>query len=276
MGHRNSMSSQFSRIEEFMSKISQDFQEFKKDNTKTNQTLVGHATTLTTHGNSLASIFKTQDKQQRELNHLQNLNTTLTQDLVDQTDRITQLEKTVEDLTKSTEDLTAKNLDLQNALKDIEDLKTQITTQNDIIETINNEQVTNSTEIIQEQVQAHIDTLNTQRYWQRELDRSANQLVFKNLEKKPHTSNMHPREIFINNILNPMSLNREDKAKITPISVFDANKGKDNASTHFLICTFSSVQAISLIKQNAKKIPKQVRFCPRVPLQYTTTLNEFL
>ena len=73
-----------------------------------------------------------------------------------------------------------------------------------------------------------------------------------------------------------MSLNTEDEAKITPISVFDANKGKDNANTHFLICTFSSVQAISLIKQNAKKIPKQVRFCPRVPLQYTTTLNEFL
>ena len=87
---------------------------------------------------------------------------------------------------------------------------------------------------------------------------------------------MHPREIFINNILEPMNLNTEDEAKITPISVFDANKGKDNANTHFLICTFSSVQAISLIKQNAKKIPKQVRFCPRVPLQYTTTLNEFL
>ena len=170
-----------------MSKISQDFQEFKKDNTKTTQTLVGHATTLTTHGNSLASILKTQDKQQRELNHLQNQNTTLTQDLVEQTDRITQLEKTVEDLTKSTEDLTAKNLNLQNALKDIEDLKTQVTAQNDIIDTINNEQTTNSTEIIQEQVQAHIDTLNAQQYWQRELDKSANQLVFKNLEKKnPH------------------------------------------------------------------------------------------
>merc|ERR1711954_636398 len=179
-------------------------QGFKKDNTKTTQTLVGHATTLTTHRNSLSSILKTQDKQQRELNNLQNQNTTLTQDLVDQTDRITQLEKTVEDLTKSTEDLTAKNLNLQNALKDIEDLKTQVTAQNYIIETINNEQATNSTEIIQEQVQAHIDTLNTQQYWQRELDRSANQLVFKILKKTPHTSNMRPRGIFINNILEPM------------------------------------------------------------------------
>merc|ERR1711954_385617 len=87
--------------------------------------------------------------------------------------------------------------------------------------------------------------------------------------------NMHPRKIFIANILMP-NLNTEDKAKITPISVFDANKGKDTANTHFLICTFSSLQATSLIKQNAKKIPKQVRFCPRVPLQYTSTLNEFL
>merc|ERR1711954_59762 len=91
-----------------------------------------------------------------------------------------------------------------------------------------------------------------------------------------HTSNMHPREIFISNILKPMSLNTEDKAKTTPISVFDANKGKDTANTHFLICTFSSRQAISLIKKNAKKIPKPVRFCPKVPLQYTATLNEFL
>ena len=158
------------------------------------------------------------------------------------------MEKTVEDLTKSTEDLTAKNLNLQNTLKDIEDLKTQVTAQNDIIDTINNEQTTNSTEIIQEQVQAHIDTLNAQQYWQRELDKSANQLVFKNLEKTPHTSNLHPRQIFINHILNPMNINPEDKAKITPISVFDANKGKESASTHILICTFSSVQAMSLIK----------------------------
>ena len=59
------------------------------------QTLVGHATTLTTHGNTLASILKTQEKQQLELNHLQNQNTTLTQDLAEQKDKITQLEKTV-------------------------------------------------------------------------------------------------------------------------------------------------------------------------------------
>merc|ERR1711954_133178 len=81
---RNSMSSQYSRIEEFMGKLSQDFEEFKTDNTNTTQTLVGHATTLTTHGNTLASILKAQEKQQLELNLLQNQNTTLTQDLAHQ------------------------------------------------------------------------------------------------------------------------------------------------------------------------------------------------
>merc|ERR1712081_89481 len=52
--------------------------------------------------------------------------------------------------------------------------------------------------------------------------------------------------------------------------------GKDTANTHVLICTFPNRHAISLIKQNAKNIPKPVRFCPKVPPQYTTTLNQFL
>ena len=119
--------------------------------------------------------------------------------------------------------------------------------QNEQIEALNNKSPINSTEIIQQQVQAHINTLNTQQFWQRELDRLANQLVFKNLKKTPNTMNMHPREIFIANILAPMNLNTEDEAKTTPIAVFDANKGKDTANTHFLICTFSSLEAISLI-----------------------------
>merc|ERR1711954_281692 len=90
---RNSMSSPLSWMEETLNKISVDLHDFKKDNTKMTQTLVDHATTLTSYGNSLTSLFATQDKQQRELNQLQNLNTTLTQDLSDQTNRITQLEK---------------------------------------------------------------------------------------------------------------------------------------------------------------------------------------
>ena len=125
-------------------------------------------------------------------------------------------------------------------------------------------------------MQEHINILNTQQFWQRELDKSANQLVFKNLKKTPITTNTHPKDIFISNILTPMSLNSEDEAKATPISVFDANKGKDAANNHLLICTFSSLDAISIIKQNAKKIPKQVKFCSRVPHQYTYTMNNFL
>merc|ERR1711954_102456 len=105
---------------------------------------------------------------------------------------------------------------------------------------------------------------------------SSNQLVFKNLKKTTNTTNMHPRDIFISNILSPMALNTEDEAKTTPIAIFYANKGKEAANNHFLICTFSSLDAISIIEQNARKIPTQVRFCPRVPLQYTTAMNKFL
>merc|ERR1712115_571705 len=180
---RNSMSSQNSKIEDFMVRLDQKFEVFKTDNYNTTQTLAGHATTLTSHGNTLTSILSAQEKQQQELILLQKHNTTLSQDLAQQKNKITQLEKTVEDLKKSTEDLTANNVDLQNALKDIDDLKNQITTQNDTINTLNSEQTANSAEAIQEQVQTHIDVLNTQQYWQRELDKLANQLVFKTWKK---------------------------------------------------------------------------------------------
>jgi len=273
---RNSMSAQYGNIEDFMIRLEKKFDDFKTDNQSTTQTLAGHAKTLTSHGNTLTSILVTQEKMQQDLTLLQQQNTTLTQDLAQQTNKITQLEKTIEDLKKSTEDLTSDKVDVQNVLKDMDDLKTQIASQNETINTLSAEQTTTSAEAIQEQVQSHIDVLNTQQYWQRELDKSANQLVFKNLEKTTHTQNLHPRQIFIHHILGPMNLTPEDEAKITPIAVFDANKAKESANSHFLICTFSSVQAIAIIKQNAKNIPKQVRFCPRVPLKYTETLNEYL
>merc|ERR1712081_42518 len=50
---RNSMSSQYSKIEDFMVRLDQKFEEFKTDNYNTTQTLAGHATTLTSHGNTL-------------------------------------------------------------------------------------------------------------------------------------------------------------------------------------------------------------------------------
>merc|ERR1711954_390888 len=200
----------------------------------------------------------------------------LVQNNLDQALRITQLEKTVEALINTTEKLTTRNQILQASIDDLTTLKQQVVTQSEQIETLYNDPPNKPPETIQQQVQEHTNTLNNQQFWQGELDKSVNQLVFKNLRKTPNTTNMHLKKIFIDNILAPMNLNNEDKSKVTPISVFDANKGKDTANTHVLICSFSSRHAISLIKQNAKNISKPVKFCPKVPPQYTTTLNEFL
>ena len=87
---------------------------------------------------------------------------------------------------------------------------------------------------------------------------------------------MHQIDIFASKILTPMNLNNEDEAKASPVSAFDANKGKEGATNHLLICTFSSLYAIFIMKQNAKKIPKQVKFCARVPDQYTLIMNDYL
>merc|ERR1711954_600524 len=105
-------------------------------------------------------------------------------------------------------------------------LKQQVATQNKQIETLYNEPPNKSTETIQQQVQDCTNTLNTQQFWQRELDRLSNQLVFKNLRKTPNTTNMHPREIFIANILAPMNLKTEDEAKITPSRYLMPTKAK--------------------------------------------------
>merc|ERR1711954_255561 len=158
---RNSQSVPLIRREEALNNIKADFQDFKQDIAQTTQTLRDYAITLTTYGTSLASLFETQNKQQQEITQLQSSNFSLNQDLINQTQKITQLKRTVEALTKSTEDLTSKNLALQDTLKDIENLKSKVATQNEIIETLNNELSANSTKIIQEQVQAHINTLNT-------------------------------------------------------------------------------------------------------------------
>ena len=98
----------------------------------------------------------------------------------------------------------------------------------------------------------------------------------KTSEKNPNTANLHPRQIFIDNILAPMRLNPEDEQKVTPITVIDVNKEKPDQSSHLLICTFSSIQAISLLKQNARKIPRAVKFNTRVPTLFQPTLNEHL
>merc|ERR1711954_449858 len=244
--------------------------EMKTISVQNTETIEHHDITLKTNATNIAKLYETQNKQFLEINQLKESNSTLVQNNLDQALRITQLEKTVEALINTTEKLTTRNLILQASIDDLTTLKQQVETQSEQIETLYNEPPNKSPKTIQQQVQEHTNTLNTQQFWQRELDKSVNQLVFKNLRKTSNTTNMHPKKIFIDNILAPMNLNDEDKSKVTPISVFDANKGKDTANTHVLICTFPNRHAISLIKQNAKNIPKPVRFCPKVPPQYTT------
>merc|ERR1711954_342422 len=249
--------------------------EMKIISAQNTETLGHHDTALTHHDTALTNLVKlyeTQNKQTLEINQLKESKSTLVQNNLDQALRITQLEKTVEALNNTTEKLTTRNQILQASVDDLTTLKQQVAAQSEQIETLYNDPPNMPPETIQQ----HTNTLNTQQFWQGELDKSVNQLVFKNLRKTPNTTNMPPKKIFIDNILAPMNLNNEDKSKVTPISVFDANKGKDTANTHVLICTFPNRHAISLIKQNAKKIPKPVRFCPKVPPQYTTTLNQFL
>merc|ERR1711954_224184 len=72
---RNSMSSKYSKIEDFMVRLDQKFEDFKTDNQNTTQTLAVHATTLTSHGNTLTSILATQEKLQQDLTLLQEQNT---------------------------------------------------------------------------------------------------------------------------------------------------------------------------------------------------------
>merc|ERR1712081_165383 len=95
---RNSMSAQQDKIENFMTRLEKKLDDFITDNQNTTQTLAGHAETITSHGNTLASVLVTQEKMKQDLTLLQQQNTALTQDLAQQSNKVTQLEKTIEDL----------------------------------------------------------------------------------------------------------------------------------------------------------------------------------
>ena len=73
-----------------------------------------------------------------------------------------------------------------------------------------------------------------------------------------------------------MNLDHEDEQKLTPISAIDINKDKPAQNAHLLICTFSSMEAITLLKQNAKHLPRVIKFNPRVPHQYIPALADQL
>merc|ERR1712081_118630 len=129
---RNSMSAQQDKIENFMTRLEKELDDFITDNQNTTQTLAGHAETLTSHGNTLASVLATQEKMKQDLTLLQQQNTALTQDLAQQSNKVTQLEKTIDDLK-------ADKVDVQSVLKDMDNLKTQIATQNETINTLSTE-----------------------------------------------------------------------------------------------------------------------------------------
>merc|ERR1712081_48524 len=166
--------------------------EIKMISTKNTETLGHHDTALT----NLVKLYETQIKQTLEINQLKESKSTLVQNNLDQALRITQLEKTVETLTNTTEKLTTRNQILQASMDDLTTLKQQVVAQSEQIETLYNDPPNMPPETIQQ----HTNTLNTQQFWQGELDKSVNQLVFKNLRKTPNTTNMHPKKVFIDNI----------------------------------------------------------------------------
>merc|ERR1712081_74695 len=113
---RNSMSAQQGKIENFMIRLEKKLDNFITDNQNTTQTLAGHAETLTSHGITLASVLTAQEKIEQDLNLLKQQNTALTQDLAQQSIKVTQLEKTIDDLK-------ADKVDVQSVLKDMDDLR---------------------------------------------------------------------------------------------------------------------------------------------------------
>ena len=73
-----------------------------------------------------------------------------------------------------------------------------------------------------------------------------------------------------------MNPNWEDKGLMTPLAVIDLNRSKPSFNSHLLLCTFGSMESISLIKRYAKGIPRGVTFNLSVPTPYSPHLNNFL
>ena len=182
------------------------------------------------------------------------------------TNRINELEASLATQTSLIESqgqyMATTNSTLTETIKDVNDLKD------------------NPTELSQEAINARVQEIMKQKdfeaHWQRELDKSAQKLVFKNLKKTPETTNLHPNEIFKNYILQPMNANWEDKAMMTPTAVIDLNRNKPDFNSHLLLCSFGSMEGISLIKRNASNIPRGVTFNLSVPTPYSPHLNQFL
>ena len=143
-------------------------------------------------------------------------------------------------------EIATTNSTLTETIKDIQDLKE------------------NSAELSHEAINCRVNDFLKQKdfkaHWQRELDKTAQKLVFKNLKRTPATANLHPLKVFEEHILEPMNISREDRATMTPVSVIDLNRNKPDFEFHLLLCSFSSSEGNSLVKRHATKLPRGVSF----------------
>ena len=127
------------------------------------------------------------------------------------------------------------------------------TTNSNLTETIKDVQrlKENPTDFPQELIDSKVNEILKQKesesHWQKELDKTAQKLVFKNLKKTPATVDLHPSRIFNEHILQLVRAPWKEKAAMTPTAVIDLNRTKPNSSSHLLLCSFGSPEGISLI-----------------------------
>ena len=67
-----------------------------------------------------------------------------------------------------------------------------------------------SQEAINNKVKEILKQKDFEAHWQRELDKSAQKLVFKNVKRTQATENIHHLKVFEDHILQPMNLSWED------------------------------------------------------------------
>ena len=121
-------------------------------------------------------------------------------------------------------EISTTNSTLTEAIKEFQDLKD------------------NPAELSQEAINSRVNDILKQKdfesHWQRELDKTAQKLVFKNLRRTPATANLNPSKVFEEYI--------------------DLNRTKPSFNSHLLLCSFGSIEGITLIKRHAPKLPRGV------------------
>ena len=73
-----------------------------------------------------------------------------------------------------------------------------------------------------------------------------------------------------------MNLSLEDFERATPTHIKDAHRGKPDVDTHFFICSYLSPDTISIFRQNARNIPREVSFQQKTPYEFKHAQKEFM